>query len=76
MFSWIERNRQESYFNHGVFLYATILNIDDLRKSNLIEDNLLFDINENYDLESVVNLIKRIDFIKKEETPKVKVLEI
>ncbi len=67
---------EKSYFNHRVFLYATILNIDDLRKSNLIEDNLLFDINETYDLESVVNLIKRINFIKKEEIPKVKVLEI
>ena len=64
---------EKSYFNHGVFLYATIINIDELRKSNLIEDNLLFDINENYDLESVLSLIT---IIKKEETPKVKVLEI
>ena len=36
--------------------------------TNIIEDNLLFDINEKYDLESVLKLIREMKFIRKENT--------
>ena len=57
---------RDSCFNYDTLLYATILNIIELKERNVIEDNLAFDINENYSLESIVKLIKEIKFIKKE----------
>ncbi len=58
---------RNSCFNHEALLYAVILNIDDLIKRNLIEDNLLFDVNEQYDLESILKLINEIKFNNKKE---------
>lgn len=59
---------RNSCFNTDALLYGAILNIYELREQNIIEDNLLFDINEKYDLESVLKLIREMKFIRKENT--------
>ncbi len=58
---------RDSCFNYDALLYAAILNIVELKKRNVIEDNLAFDINEKYDLESVVRLITEIKFIRNKQ---------
>ena len=59
---------RNSCFNTDALLYGAILNIYELREQNIIVDNLLFDINEKYDLESVLKLIREMKFIRKENT--------
>ena len=54
---------RNSCFNTDALLYGAILNIYELREKGVIEDNLLFDLNESFDLESVTKQIREIKFI-------------
>lgn len=56
---------KNSYFNHGAFLDSAYLNILELRNKRIIEDNLLFNMEEDCTLENILKLIKEIKFNQK-----------
>ena len=58
-------NIKNSYFNHGALLDSAYLNILELRDKGIIEDNLLFNMEEDYTLENILKLIKEMKFNQK-----------